>query len=119
MSGGAIPASTHRLLVFVDFRQPVPFDGFHLVSRPVSLRGWSFPTPGMRTLQQVTKYHGLPFAISINWNQGFLDGLDLLDYSKIWSEAVFSLCIQTDVPGGDMSSAVSLTLHKPHPLLYM
>ena len=52
MSDGAIPASTGRLLVFVGFRQPVIiFDRFHSVSHPVSLHGWSAPTPGRRTLQ--------------------------------------------------------------------
>ena len=51
MCDGAIPASTGRLLVFVGFRHPVIILQFHSVSRPVSLHGWSVPTPGKHTLQ--------------------------------------------------------------------
>ena len=51
MSDGAIPVSTDRLLLLVASDILWSFYRFHSVSHPVSLRGWSAPTPDRLTLQ--------------------------------------------------------------------
>ena len=51
MSGGAIPASTGRLLLFVGFKHPVIILQVSFSVASSFLHGWSVPIQGMHTLQ--------------------------------------------------------------------
>ena len=80
---------------------------------------------------KATKYHCIPFATPICGNPGFLGELRLLDSSKNWPEAALSLYVQRELlvmvgcspesflPLVKRRCLASLTLAKPHPLLYV
>ena len=75
-------------------------------------------------------YHCIPFATPIRGNPGFIGELSLLDSSKNWLEAVQPLYVQRELlvmvrcspvflPLLKRRCLASLTLAKPHPLLYV
>ena len=87
--------------------------------RGCSARGWSklYWHLGMLS-SKATKYHCIPFATPIRGNPGFLGELRLLDSSKNWPEAALSLCVQRELLVM-VGCLASLTLAKPHHLLYV
>ena len=80
---------------------------------------------------KATKYHCIPFATPIRGNPGFICELRLVDSSKNWHEAALSLYVQRELlvmvgcspesflPLVKRRCLASLTLAKPHPLLYV
>ena len=80
---------------------------------------------------KATKFHCLPFATPIRGNLGFLGEPRLLDSSNNWPGAVLSYYVQRELlvmvgcspeyflPLVTRRCLASLTLAKPHPLLYI